>query len=89
MKEEDGAERGEVPLVVFDVLKLPHDKTVHIFRTQTMPEISVMDPTRCHTLRALKCTSSGVFLLQGRKGILGKCRYPLLPWPPLRSVMNL
>lgn len=46
MKEEDGAERGEMPLVVFDVLKLPRNKTVHIFRTQTMPEISVMDPNK-------------------------------------------
>lgn len=89
MKEEDIAERGEMPLVVFDVLKLPRNKTVHIFRTQTMPEISVIDPTRSYILWALKCTSSGVFLLQGRKGILGKCRHPLLPWPPLRSVTNL
>lgn len=89
MKGEDSAERGETPLVVFDMLKPPRNKTVHIFRTQTMPEISVMGPTRSYILQALKRTPSGLLLLQGGKGTLGKCRHLLLPWPTLLSVTNL
>lgn len=89
MKGQDGAERGETPLAVFDVLRLPSNKTVHIFRTQTMPEISVTGPTRSYILQALKCTSSGLVLPQGGKETLGKCRCPLLTWPTQGSITNL
>lgn len=89
MKGQDSAGRGETLLAVFEVFRLPCNKTVHIFRIQTRPEISVMYPTRSHILQALKCTSSGLLLPQGEKGTLGKCIYPLLTWLTQCSVMDL
>lgn len=52
-----------MPLVVFDVLELPHNKTVQNFRTQPMPEITVTAPRRSYILQALKCTSSELVVL--------------------------
>lgn len=89
MKGKDGAGRGERPLAVFDALQLPSNKAVHVFKTQTMPEISVRDPTRSYILQALKCTSSGLVLPQGGKETLGKCRCPLLTRPTQGSITNL
>lgn len=89
MKGQDSARRGETLLVVFEVFRLPCNKTVRIFRTQTRPESSVMDPTRSHILQALKCTSSGLLLPQGEKWALGKCIYPLLTWLTQCSIMDL
>lgn len=77
-----------MPLAVLDMLTLPCNKTVHILRTQTMPEISVMGPTGSYILQALKHAPSGLILLQRGTGTLGKRRHPLLQWPTLCSVTN-